>query len=143
MGRKMVVAVEHDALQRELFECAFRECEVDFDLRVFNLGADLLEYLSAPSGNGTPARNVSLAIVSLNKFGMQGEDVLEKLRANPETAFLPVAVLGDAFHDDEVKCAFQRGANAYLIKPVKFEDYASALRDTLKFWQHNLSTRPR
>jgi DNA-binding NarL/FixJ family response regulator len=73
---------------------------------------------------------------------MRGEKVLQKLRANPETAFLPVAVLGDVFYDEEVQCAYQRGANAYLVKPVKFEDYKTTLRDTLKFWGRNYLSRP-
>lgn len=143
MGRKMVVAVENDETQRELFQYAFRECEVDCDLRVFNVGEDLLEFFSAPSGEAAQVRDVSLAIISLEKFGMRGEKVLGKLRANPETAFLPVAVLGDGFYEEEVQCAYQRGANAYLVKPVKFEDYTAMLRDTLKFWERNHLTRLR
>ena len=137
MRRKLVVSVEYDEAQRELFKCAFEECNVDFDLRIFPICDDLFDFLSESSGSNGIVSSVALAILNLNNRGMRDESLLQRLRSNQDTAYLPVAVFCDVVYQEEVVCAYQRGATAYLVKPVNFEEYIAALRDTLRFWGRN------
>jgi CheY-like chemotaxis protein len=73
--------------------------------------------LVAPDGSRglELAREAHLVLLDLNLPDMKGDEVLRRLRADSETAGIPVVILSaDLTQEDRLRAA---GANGYLVKP--------------------------
>ncbi len=56
-------------------------------------------------------------VTDWNMPGMQGIDLLKAVRANPETADLPVLMVTAESKKDQIVEAAQAGVNGYVVKP--------------------------
>jgi DNA-binding response OmpR family regulator len=59
--------------------------------------------------------------------GMSGLEVLERVRAMPEVANLPVILLTGCITDDDMVCGYQHGADYYIPKPCTARQIAHGL----------------
>lgn len=59
----------------------------------------------------------SLILLDLMMEGADGYTVLGQLRADPETAAIPVIVLSALEQREYVEHAYRMGANGYVVKP--------------------------
>ncbi|GAA5448070.1 response regulator rcp1 [Deinococcus depolymerans] len=75
-----------------------------------------------------------LVLLDLNLPGTDGRDVLAFIRRDPYLRPLPVVVLSTSASEEDVNACYDLGVNAYLIKPVNFEQFTEQLRVTLDFW---------
>src|SRR5205085_12203238 len=64
--------------------------------------------------------------------GLNGIDVLKRLRERPETASVPVIMLTARGQNSDQERALQFGATAYLIKPFSPLELLERIQDTLK-----------
>ena len=74
---------------------------------------------------------VSLVISDIMKPGMSGLEMLEWLRADPLTHDIPLIFLSARSDAASQQQAWELGADDYLIKPVLFDEYFSAVRRVL------------
>ncbi|MBI5878741.1 MAG: response regulator [Chloroflexi bacterium] len=70
---------------------------------------------------------IDLALVDINMPVMNGEELLDRLRANPETADMPVVVVSTESSDTRINSLMRKGAG-FVHKPFSPE----SLRNTLK-----------
>jgi CheY-like chemotaxis protein len=63
-----------------------------------------------------------------------GLEVLEWIKAHPECSVGPVMVLTNSRLEDDIKRAYQLGANAYMVKPAKLSELAEIIETACKFW---------
>ena len=66
---------------------------------------------------------------------MSGFEVLERIRADEGLRHLPVVVLTSSGADEDKRRAWDLGVNAYIVRPVRFERFAEALRIISRFWE--------
>jgi CheY-like chemotaxis protein len=71
-------------------------------------------------------------LLDINLPGMNGLDVLQKLRANPLTSDVPVIVLSAHVMEDDILSAMQAGANAFVPKPIDFPVLLDTLHRVIK-----------
>jgi CheY-like chemotaxis protein len=71
-------------------------------------------------------------LLDINLPGINGLDVLERLRSNPLTLDIPVIVLSAHVMEHDVLKAMEAGANAFVPKPIEFQDLLDALQRVLK-----------
>lgn len=71
-------------------------------------------------------------LLDINLPGMNGLDVLQKLRANPLTRDVPVIVLSAHVMEDDILGAMQAGANAFVPKPIDFPTLLDTLQRVIK-----------
>jgi CheY-like chemotaxis protein len=75
---------------------------------------------------------------------ISGLEVLQRLRANPGLRTVPVVVLTSSREEPDLLRAYDLGANAYVVKPVRFDDFARAVREIGTFWATlNVTPTPR
>ncbi|GHG28667.1 hypothetical protein CBQ26_07955 [Deinococcus indicus] len=75
-----------------------------------------------------------LVLLDLNLPGTDGREVLSFIRHEPYLRSLPVVVLSTSANEEDVNACYDLGVNAYLIKPVNFDQFTEQLRVTLDFW---------
>lgn len=75
--------------------------------------------LSAAMGSSTSALGVrpDLVILDWSMPKMSGIDVCRALRADPETATIPIILLTAKAQESEVERGFAAGADDYIVKP--------------------------
>lgn len=68
-----------------------------------------------------------LVLLDINMPRVDGIEVLQKLRADDRTKFIPVLILVATATVPEVEKCTALGANGFIVKPVTFEKYTQAL----------------
>ena len=66
--------------------------------------------------------------------GMDGLEVLRRLRANPQTSIVPVVILTSSKEDRDRANGYYGGANSYVQKPVDFSSFVDAVRQLGMYW---------
>lgn len=75
---------------------------------------------------------VNLVLSDLNMPYMDGLEFVRSLRANPDTAELPVVMVTTEADPEEKEKAMKAGANGYMIKPVTAEMVAQNIKQIMK-----------
>ena len=60
--------------------------------------------------------------------------MLRQLRENEKTKRVPVVVLTSSSEEKDIITSYNLGANSYVRKPVKFDDFAEAIRQLGLYW---------
>lgn len=71
-------------------------------------------------------------LLDINLPGINGVEVLQKLRANALTSDVPVIVLSAHVMEDDILRAMQAGANAFVPKPIDFPKLLDALQRVIQ-----------
>ena len=90
-------------------------------------GAAALQFLEQ-----NPAPSVILLDLSLPKIS--GLDVLQKIRSNEKTKYIPVVVLSSSKEDTDIKRAYELGCNSYLYKPIVYEKLRDLIGLIAAYW---------
>jgi CheY-like chemotaxis protein len=123
-----VLLVEDDPDLARLTQHAFDACNDGARLQVCTDGQQALEHLQSD------AALPELVLLDLELPEVDGFGVLEAIREDSELTSLPVVVLtSSAAAEDRDRC-YELGANAYVTKPVDFDDYRSVIETLTGFW---------
>jgi len=94
-------------------------------------GKDAFEYFQN-NGNGNSLAKVIL--LDINLPGMNGIDLLKKIRSFPHLKHLPVIIFSTSENPEDIKNSYESGANAYIVKPSGISSLHDALRKICDFW---------
>ena len=86
------------------------------------------QYSSRPSGH--PA----VVLLDLKMPKVDGLEVLRQMRDDPELKLTPVVVMTSSREEQDVVRSYELGANAYVVKPVKFDEFVNAVKQVGVFW---------
>ena len=84
-----------------------------------------------------------VVLLDLKMPKVDGMEVLRQIKADERTKRVPVVVLTSSHEDRDVTDAFQLGANSYVVKPVDFDVFSSAIADLGLYWlKLNVTSNP-
>lgn len=75
-----------------------------------------------------------LILMDLNVDGVKRFRMLSRLRQLRFIRHTPVVVFSDSGSADDVRRSYECGANAFVIKPVNFEAFDTAVQTIARFW---------
>lgn len=132
---KQVLLVEDNPDDIDLILRVFEREISNANVTVVKDGAEALDYLfyrgrHANRDGGSP----HLVVLDLILPRLNGFQVLERLRGEPLTRRLPVIVLTSSEEDRDVSQTYDLGANSYVRKPVKFDEFSRAVHDIGNYW---------
>lgn len=131
-----ILIVEDNPDDLELTLYALREHNVANRLHVARDGAEALDFLFAEgafSGRDMTAQPVVI-LLDLKLPKVSGLEVLERVKADPRTATIPVVVLTSSREQPDIARAYELGANSYIVKPVDFEQFTDSIRELGLYW---------
>src|SRR5262249_10920153 len=73
-------------------------------------------------------------VLDLNLPKRNGFDVLREVRRQPWLTSIPVCILTSSEREEDVRMAYELGANCYVQKPTTFEPFVTVVRRMLEFW---------
>ncbi|HUR41761.1 MAG TPA: response regulator [Verrucomicrobiae bacterium] len=91
-------------------------------------GAAALDFVRAQESHP----KVVLLDIKLPK--VDGLEVLTAVRADPRTRSLPIVVMTSSTQEEDVAEAYRLGANSFVSKPVKFEEFAQVASNLGLYW---------
>lgn len=123
-----ILLVEDDPGHARLIEKNLRRSKINNPLIIIDDGAEALDYLLCQGDYAGQTRpSPLLVLLDLNLPGMDGYQVLEQMKNNPETRRIPVIILTTTDDYREVERCYQLGCNVYITKPVDYEQFADAI----------------
>lgn len=75
-----------------------------------------------------------LVLLDIQMPKVNGIEVLEQLKSDPETRTIPVVILTSSRESPDMKRCYELGANSYIVKPVNFEGFSEAIRQLGFYW---------
>ena len=78
------------------------------------------------------ADSPSLILLDLMLPGIDGYEVLDRLKSDPQTASIPVVVLSARAHATDINRATAAGASAYVSKPYRRAQLLEAVGSILR-----------
>ncbi|WP_033431735.1 response regulator [Saccharothrix syringae] len=90
-------------------------------------GAEALAFLRR-EGEHAGAPRPRLVLLDLNLPGVDGREVLARVKADESLRTIPVVVLTSSSADQDLLTSYGLHANAYVTKPVEPEDFIAAVR---------------
>lgn len=132
---KRILLVEDSPKDIELTLNALAECNLANQVDVVQDGQEALDYLMragsfSERSNGNPV--VMLLDLKLPKI--DGFEVLAKVRADAALQKLPVVILTSSREESDVARGYDLGVNAYVVKPLDFEQFISSVKTLGIFW---------
>lgn len=76
----------------------------------------------------------ALILMDLNSYGVDGREALVAIKTDARLKEIPVVVLTTSGNPKDVAFCYQAGANAYHVKPVRYDQYLVLLRSLMHYW---------
>jgi CheY-like chemotaxis protein len=128
-----ILLVEDNPGDVMLTEEALREADTTVRLHVVEDGTGALAFLRG-EGEHAGAPPPDLVLLDLNLPGMDGREVLERMRADARLRSIPVVVLSTSDAGSDVSKCHELGANSYVKKPTQLEDFFRAVQRIWEYW---------
>jgi two-component system response regulator len=128
-----ILLVEDSQGDIRLTQEALRESRIVNELRVVTDGAAAIRYLFKQD-EFADASSPDLILLDLNLPKKNGMEVLREIKSRPETAVIPVVMLTTSTAEEDIMRSYQLFVNAYISKPVRYEDFLLVIRSIENFW---------
>jgi len=128
-----VLLIEDDPGDVLITREAFEHYKIHNTLRVARDGQEGLDYLYQ-RGSHKGATRPDLILLDLNLPKYDGHQLLEKIKSDPELCHIPVIVLTTSAAEEDILRSYRLHANAYVTKPVGFEQFMNVIRQIDEFF---------
>ena len=144
MRRLTVLLVEDNPRDVRLTQRAFAQADVPHDLRVVRDGDEALEYLHREGAYAAPdsSPRPDMILLDLNLPRMGGHELMQRVKQDLRFRQVPIIVLTTSGRSDDVRQAYENGANAYLLKPVEFSRFTEVIGHLASFWLETVELPP-
>jgi two-component system response regulator len=75
-----------------------------------------------------------LILLDLKMPKVDGIEVLKRLKADEKKKMIPIVMLTSSKEESDIVRTYQLGVNAYIVKPVDFDQFVKAVTELGLFW---------
>jgi CheY-like chemotaxis protein len=117
--------VEDDPGDQILTQEAFKALKVPHQLRIVSDGEQALEYLYHKGcyESAAKAPRPDLVLLDLNMPRVNGQQVAERIHADPDLRTIPIVVLTISQRQEDVLQAYAHGVTSYIGKSLDFSHF--------------------
>ena len=132
---KRILLVDDSTQDAELALDALADNHIANEIIVLRDGVEALDYLFrrgtfAGRTDGQPA----VILLDLKMPKVDGLEVLRQIKGDPKLKTIPVVVMTSSRDEQDLVTSYQLGVNAYVVKPLKFEEFVNAIKHLGAFW---------
>ncbi|MBN2891770.1 MAG: response regulator [Bacteroidales bacterium] len=119
----------------ELTLAAFKECNLENRVDIVRNGQDALDYLYYQGKfENRDLENPLVIILDVKMPKIDGIKVLEKIKSDENLKNIPVVMLSSSDMENDISNSYRLGANAYVVKPVDFDEFLESVKKIGFFW---------
>jgi len=132
---KRILLVDDSPRDTELTIDALTQHNLANEVVALRDGVEALDYLYrrgqfADRTAGQPA----VVLLDLKMPKVDGIEVLRQIKSDPQLKMIPVVVLTSSREEQDLVKSYQLGVNAYIVKPVQFQEFVEAVKLLGVFW---------
>ena len=128
-----ILLVDDDPDCRMLIRDAISDCKVSNTVYEVSNGQEALDFLHRRGPFANKPRP-GLVYLDIEMPGMDGQETLQRIRANPDLRDVPVVMMTGVADEGQMKLAAQNGANSYTIKPANAEQFLRTVLASTNYW---------
>ena len=131
-----ILLVEDNPDDADLTRRAFTKSNIANKLVVARDGAEALDYLFAAGAwaGRSEEEDPEIVLLDLKLPKVDGLEVLRTIKADERLKYIPVVVLTSSREERDLVDSYKLGVNAYVVKPVDFEEFMNAVKQLGAFW---------
>jgi len=132
---KKILLVEDNPNDVELTMEALSENNIANAVDIASDGEEALDYLYCKGKfSSRPPDNPGVILLDLKLPKINGLEVLGKIRSDARLKLIPVVILTSSREESDLVESYRLGVNAYVVKPVDFNEFVKAIRTLGLFW---------
>lgn len=128
-----ILLVEDDPADAGLTRAALAEGRFVCNVHHVTDGCEAMAFLRR-EGRFASAPVPHLVLLDLNMPRMNGREVLQAMRADPELQKVPVVVLTTSDVESDVEASYNLGANSFITKPVDIDQFIASINQLGDYW---------
>jgi CheY-like chemotaxis protein len=130
-----ILLAEDNPNDVELILTAFEEARLVNEIVTVNDGEQALDFLYRRGAHAHRTGPLpAVILLDLKMPRVDGREVLRQIRSDPGLRTIPVVVLTSSREESDLLQTYQLGVNAYVVKPVDFEEFINAVGKLGCFW---------
>ena len=130
-----ILLIEDSRADVKIIERALAEGNVPHRLTVIPDGRQALAYFARLHPDAPAGLRPDLVLLDLNLPGIDGCEVLTRVKADPELKTIPVVVLTTSRRDEDVLQTYRAGANTFIQKPAEYPRYRDLVGTLRLYWR--------
>lgn len=136
MDTRPILLVEDNPDDVELTLHALKENDISNDIVVARDGIEALEILFGEEAENQEVHRLrpSVVLLDLKLPGLNGFDILKRIRDDESTKLIPVVILTSSKEHLDLLNGYRLGANSYVRKPVDFEQFLTTVQQLGAYW---------
>lgn len=135
MKLKRILLAEDNPKDVELTLEALEEHNLANDVVVVRNGAEALDYLYRRGEFSTRSEgNPAVVLLDLKMPKVGGMEVLRQIKTDEQMKVVPIVMLTSSREEQDLVKSYTLGANAYVVKPIDFQQVVEAIKQLGLFW---------
>jgi two-component system, response regulator len=132
---KRILYAEDSPADVELTMAALEEHHLANEVVAVNDGVEALDYLYRRGPFASrEAGNPAVVLLDLKMPRLDGLEVLRQVKSDPDLRTIPVVIMTSSREERDLVESYRLGVNAYVVKPVDFEQFVAAVKEVGMFW---------
>jgi CheY-like chemotaxis protein len=134
MTKRRVLVVDDNEDHRFLMVRALRDVQgVQLEVETADDGEEALDLILGRGPHaGRPLPH--LVILDIRMPKVDGLEVLERIKSDPELRSIPVVVLTSSERPEDIDATYQLGGNSFVTKPSTGAGLRAGLRGVASYW---------
>jgi two-component system response regulator len=124
-----ILLVEDNPNDAELTIRTLKKYHLANNLKHLEDGQEALDFLFSEKA-GMPR----LILLDLKMPRVDGIEVLRKIKSDMKLKVIPVVILTSSKEEKDIVESYKLGVNAYIVKPVDFDQFVKAVSQLGLFW---------
>ncbi len=134
-AKKPILLAEDNPRDAELALAAMEEYHLADKVILCHDGAEVLDYLYCRGQFKTRLHgNPAVVFLDLKMPKVDGIEVLRTIKNDVNLKPIPVVMLTSSREERDVVRSYELGVNAFVVKPVGFQEFFEAIQDLGVFW---------
>jgi CheY-like chemotaxis protein len=135
MQIKKILLAEDNRNDVELTLEALTEINLANTVTVVRDGVETMEYLRCEGAyHGRDDGHPAVILLDIKMPRKDGLEVLAEIRADEKLRMIPVVLLTSSREEQDLIKGYKLGANAYVVKPVDFNNFTESIKQIGAFW---------
>jgi two-component system response regulator len=131
-----ILIVEDNPIDAELTVRALKKHNLANNICIVEDGEEALDFFFCRGKYSTRSFTHPLKVVLLDLKlpKISGLEILRQIKSDNRTNRIPVVMVTSSAEEPDIREAYELGVNSYVVKPVDFDQFSSAMSQLGLYW---------